>query len=64
MKKFSTRTMLRVACWSWGVATIIAWLFKDAESTQRTAIIWMLFTVASIIYNKLDDMEKKYDNIS
>ena len=59
MKKPNTRLTLKIANAAWALITISGFFFKsiDAETQQRTIIIWTLFLVVSIIYNKLDDME-------
>ena len=67
MKKFTTSKILSVAWIAWGVMFIIDWVRYGghAQETNSTFIVWVMICFVSIIYNKLDAVEKKLtDNIS
>lgn len=61
MKQIKMRFLLQIGWYIWFGVLIVDWIRFGSNSAEMNAsfIIWMLWMFVSIIYNKLDDMEKK-----
>jgi hypothetical protein len=60
MKEFTNKNLLRIIAGVWLLIVILDFIFDwfDDVKSQHTIVMWTIFVVGSIIYNKLDKIEK------